>query len=287
MKKVKPVLKVLLTVILVVFVFGALSINIYAEENTLFEAHYFIPGNGEEPVVLPVVSVEDLKNTEYTLLTFELSPEDCVKYFEVMEERNSVEFQLRYTGIAEAYVNRIAWGFKDDIKSDFSGDDLKKFVWESDEKVVHSDLKISDEEIDEDYLKWNDEEKAFNFLESEDDYDELIRKNALWGMEVGDVKGSGKTVVLLVSVKLAGEIPTQKTEPSNPTEESTMTPTTAPTEALSTATPTVEATPTATELETNTEDNNSGDVLVYIILGIVVCAIIAGIGIYVWKKKNK
>lgn len=170
-------------------------------EDVVFEAHYFMPNNGVEPVVFEPVTYGDLSGSQYTTITFELTPEDCDKYFAAMTERNSIEFQLRTTGNYGYYINGISWGFKDETPaSDLSGESLKAFFTPNANTAEHTDFRVNgNTQLDENRLAWDDTENAAHFKASDSS---LLDVNAIWGMELRDVRGSGKTAVITFSVKL-------------------------------------------------------------------------------------
>lgn len=183
-------------------------------DDVVFEAHYYMPNNGVEPVVLEPVTYGDLSGSQYTTITFELSPEDCDKYFSAMTERNSIEFQLRTTGSYGYYINGISWGFKGETPaSDLSGDSLKAFFTPNENTAEHTDFRINgNTQLDETRLAWDATENAAH-LKSADS--SLLDVNAIWGMELREVRGAGKTAVLTFSVKLDA----LKDSESNPGQE--------------------------------------------------------------------
>lgn len=281
----------ILLVLTLLFTLGGMPVSA-AEDDVLLEVHYYIPDNGEEPVPLPEIQYSQLNGSSYVELVFTLSPEECEQYFAVMTERDSVEFQLRFTGLYGVYINRIAYGYTDGtIQKDLTGEALESFVW-GDEGISHTDLKISDSFVDEDYLEWDEKEQAYHLLENEDSYEHLITINAIWGMEVGTVRDTGKGAQLIISLKLDEKDETPATTAPATTDEPTKTEEAAPvtTAPVQSATDVPEETaPTATITAQQTETptpNNGGNIGLYIGIGAVILVIAIVVVVVAMKKKK-
>lgn len=278
--------------IALLFTFGGLQVHA-AEDDVLLEVHYYIPENGEEPVPLPEIRYNQLNGNTYVEFEFTLTPEDCQKYFAVMNERDSVEFQLRFTGLSGVYINRIAYGYADGtIQKDLTGEALESFIW-GDESISHTDLKISDSFVDEDYLEWDNKEQAYHLMDNEDSYEHLITINAIWGMEVSQVRDTGKGAKFIISLKLderdatpATTAPANTNEPAN-TEESVPVTTEPAQSATDVPGETAPATTNvATQSVENPTEDNGNSIGLYIGIGAAILVIAAVVIVIVIKKKK-
>lgn len=254
---------------------------VWAEDGAVvMEIHYYMPGNGEGPVEIRTVTSDELSTEEYTVIQYTLTADQCDEYFDVMTERDSVEFQLRYSGEEGLYINSISYGFEGEAGNSYSGENLKKFIL-GDTEVTHTDFRIDDnQELDDTFMEWDETENAFYLIEDADDPDNLIGRNAIWGMEVGSVKGSGKNVVVSISVKMLPRAeepePTETTEKIENTPDST---TTAPTKTETVA-------PTENQSAEEPEDGGFPTALIVVIAVVVIVVIVAAIYMAAKKKKK-